>query len=244
MLNVSYLNHLSISAYFNFRKNLHKHFRDLTFAFMKTRTLLYSLAAVLIACNGVPKPKGLQQAQTNDELTQQNEEKMNEPAKEDIYVVMTTSLGEITIALDAQNAPVTVENFLSYVDKGYYNGTIFHRVISNFMIQGGGFIPDGTQKQTNAPIELESRNGLKNLVGTLAMARTNDPNSATSQFFINVVDNSSLNYNQGNPGYAVFGKVTAGMDVVNQIRQVPTGKFNGMGDWPKEVVSIKSIARL
>jgi cyclophilin family peptidyl-prolyl cis-trans isomerase len=211
---------------------------------MKTPILFLSLAAAFFACSGVPEPKGPKSPETSNELTQQNEEKMNEPVKEDIYVVMTTSLGEVTIALDAQNAPVTVENFLSYVDDGYYSGTIFHRVIPNFMIQGGGFTPDGAQKQTKDPIVLESRNGLKNLTGTIAMARTNDPNSATSQFFINVIDNSFLDYNSGNPGYAVFGKVTAGMDVVNQIRQVPTGKFNGMGDWPTEVVSIKSIARL
>lgn len=160
-----------------------------------------------------------------------------------VLVTIETSKGDISLELDSTRAPQTVNNFLSYVDKGFYDGTIFHRVISNFMIQGGGFTPDGTQKPTGDPIFLESQNGLKNDVGTIAMARTNAPNSATCQFFINVKDNDFLNYAPGNPGYAVFGKVVAGMDVVSQIKGVETGKYKGMGDWPVEPVVIKSVKR-
>lgn len=179
--------------------------------------------------------------------TNQNQMEMSEqdPQKTDaVQVLMVTSMGEITIELDRARAPITVENFLSYVDDGHYNGTIFHRVIPNFMIQGGGFTSDGTQKETKAPIVLESQNGLSNAVGTIAMARTNVPNSATSQFFINVQDNKALDYRPGNPGYAVFGKVISGMDVVNAIRQVPTGNFNRHADWPKEPVVIESVTRV
>lgn len=159
------------------------------------------------------------------------------------YVTMKTTKGEIILELDPNKAPQTVANFLEYVDAKHYDGTVFHRVIPNFMIQGGGFTPDGSQKPTNGPIFLESNNGLKNDVGTIAMARTNAPNSATCQFFINVQDNGFLNYSPNNPGYAVFGKVTGGMDVVNNIRQVATGSRNGMGDWPVETVMIESIRR-
>ncbi len=211
---------------------------------MKT-TLFFTIPSViLLSCNSVPEPKGTDSTESADELNLKTEEQMSEPAKEDIYVVMTTNMGEVTIALDVQNAPVSVENFLAYVDASHYNGTVFHRVMSTFMIQGGGFTPEGVQKPTRDPIMLESNNGLKNLTGTIAMARTNAPNSATSQFFINVVDNNFLDYKPNNPGYAVFGKVTSGMEVVNKIRQVPTGNFNGMADWPKETVLIESIARL
>ncbi len=139
-------------------------------------------------------------------------------------VQLVTTLGDITIELYPDKAPKSVENFLAYVKDGFYNGTIFHRVIGNFMIQGGGFTEDLRQKPTRAAIPIESKNGLSNLRGTVAMARTADPNSATAQFFINTVDNPRLDYtSESNPGYAVFGKVVSGMDVVDKIRAVETG---------------------
>ena len=139
-------------------------------------------------------------------------------------VKLTTTQGPITIALDPAKAPISSENFAKYVKSGHYNGTIFHRVMDGFMIQGGGFTKDMVQKQTNPPIKNEASNGLKNDAYTIAMARTNDPNSATSQFFINVADNGMLNYTDDlKPGYAVFGKVTAGQDTVDKIRKVATG---------------------
>jgi peptidyl-prolyl cis-trans isomerase A (cyclophilin A) len=142
-------------------------------------------------------------------------------------VLIKTTLGDITVELNAEKAPKSVENFLQYAKDGFYNGTIFHRVIGNFMIQGGGFTPDLHQKPTRPSIQNEAKNGLKNERGTIAMARTPDPHSATAQFFINVVDNHNLNYvSDERPetwGYAVFGKVTSGMDVVDKIRATPTG---------------------
>ncbi len=140
-------------------------------------------------------------------------------------VRLATSLGDIVVELDAAKAPKSVENFVQYVKSGHYDGTIFHRVIGTFMIQGGGFTPDSAQKPTRPPIPLEAGNGLSNVRGTLAMARTSEPNSATSQFFINVVDNQRLDSFGG--GYAVFGKVVAGMDVVDQIKAVPTANQGG-----------------
>jgi peptidyl-prolyl cis-trans isomerase A (cyclophilin A) len=144
-------------------------------------------------------------------------------------VVMKTSMGSITIELDATKAPETVKNFLAYVNAKHYDGTVFHRVIDGFMIQGGGFAVDKTQKKVNAPIKNESSNGLQNKVGTLAMARTGDPNSATAQFFINVKDNAFLDkaQSQDGYGYCVFGKVTDGMDVVNKIKATPTSNQGG-----------------
>ena len=130
-----------------------------------------------------------------------------------------TSLGAFTLELDAEKAPVSVENFLSYVDDGFFDGLIFHRVIPGFMIQGGGMLPDMTQKQNKAPIKNEATNGLKNVRGTIAMARTNEINSATSQFFINLSDNEFLNHSPGNYGYAVFGKVVDGMDTIDLIAE-------------------------
>lgn len=158
-------------------------------------------------------------------------------------VRLKTSAGDIVLELDQEKAPVTVKNFLGYVESGFYNGTIFHRVISNFMIQGGGFEPNGKQKPTRAPIENEAANGLKNDVYTIAMARTGDPHSATAQFFINVKNNDFLNFTAPNPrgfGYAVFGKVVEGQDVVDKIKAVPTSSRMGMGDWPVEDVVILS----
>ncbi len=159
-------------------------------------------------------------------------------------VVMDTSMGSIEIELDEVKAPVTVKNFLAYVDAKFYNGTIFHRVINNFMIQGGGFDEKMKEKTTKAPIKNEASNGLRNDTGTIAMARTADPNSATAQFFINVNDNSSLNYpSPDGHGYAVFGKVISGMHVVNRIKMVKTGSMSGHQDVPMDTVIIKSVKR-
>jgi cyclophilin family peptidyl-prolyl cis-trans isomerase len=208
---------------------------------MKYTFNLIGMALLFAACAS-PQPEATENTQ-NENTTIETEETMPEKELPMEYVVMETSMGDVTIELDPNKAPATVANFLSYVDDKFYDGTIFHRVIPNFMVQGGGFTPDGDQKQTKDPIVLESQNGLKNNIGSIAMARTNSPNSATCQFFINVTDNDFLNYSSGNPGYAVFGKVTTGMDVINQIRQVPTGVTNGMRDWPKEDVVIKRIYR-
>jgi peptidyl-prolyl cis-trans isomerase A (cyclophilin A) len=161
------------------------------------------------------------------------------PAKEkNPVVVIETSVGDITVELDAAKAPLSVANFLGYVKDGFYSGTIFHRVIKGFMVQGGGMTADGQKKPTKAPIRNEATNGLSNVRGTIAMARTNEINSATSQFFINTVDNIGLNYKDMNSfGYCVFGKVTAGMDVVDKIEKAPTKP----GDWPVDPVVIKGV---
>jgi peptidyl-prolyl cis-trans isomerase A (cyclophilin A) len=158
-------------------------------------------------------------------------------------VTVTTSLGSFELELDAKRAPVTVENFLQYVDAGFYDGTIFHRVIPGFMIQGGGFDGSMKQKATRAPIQNEAANGVKNQAGTIAMARTNDPNSATAQFFVNLVDNEFLNHGSRDFGYAVFGRVTSGMDVVQKIAAAPTGSRGGHQNVPLEAVTIQSIRR-
>lgn len=150
-------------------------------------------------------------------------------------VRMVTSYGDIVLELDREKAPKTVQNFLGYVQEGFYDGTIFHRVIDGFMIQGGGFTQDFQKKQTHPPVENEANNGLKNLNGTIAMARTNDPHSATAQFFINVANNGFLDHRSPSPrgwGYAVFGNVIEGMDVVDKIRRSPTGSG---GPFPKDV---------
>ena len=159
-------------------------------------------------------------------------------------VVIETSLGSMTIELYQDEAPESVENFMAYVNSGFYEGTVFHRVISGFMIQGGGMTADLNRKTTRAPIENEATNGLKNSRGTLAMARTADVNSATSQFFINTVDNGMLDHKSTRPnefGYAVFGMVTEGMDVVDKIRRVQTGTRGPFQDVPNEPVVIQSV---
>jgi len=160
-------------------------------------------------------------------------------------VKLHTNHGDITLALDAEKAPKSVANFVAYVKDGHYNGTVFHRVIKGFMIQGGGFEPGEkmNQKPTKAPIDNEANNGLKNERGAIAMARTSDPHSATAQFFINTVDNDFLNHTSPTPqgwGYAVFGKVTEGMDVVDKIRSVRTGNRGFHQDVPMEDVIIES----
>ena len=157
-------------------------------------------------------------------------------------VALHTNLGTIKIELDAEKAPKTVENFLNYVRSGHYDNTIFHRVINGFMIQGGGFEPGMTQKKTNAPVENEANNGLSNETYSIAMARTSDPHSASSQFFINVADNDFLNHTAPNPqgwGYAVFGKVTAGQNVVDEIARVPTSTRGFYGDVPVDDIVIE-----
>ena len=162
-------------------------------------------------------------------------------------VQLTTNHGVITLALNEEKAPKTVANFKSYVEAGHYDGTIFHRVIKNFMIQGGGMEPGMNQKATQAPIENEAANGLKNKRGSIAMARTSDPHSATAQFFINTVDNDFLDFKSPSGqgwGYCVFGEVTEGMDVVDKIRAVATGNQGFHQDVPKEDVVIEKAAIL
>ena len=163
---------------------------------------------------------------------------------ENPVVVIETSMGDITVELFPDRAPKSVENFLAYVSQGFYDGTIFHRVISDFMIQGGGFTADMQKKDTRAPIENEADNGLKNRRGTLAMARTPEIHSATGQFFINVKDNAFLDYkgpSAADFGYAVFGQVTEGLDVVDKIKSVKTGGAGPYQDVPVEAVVIKTI---
>jgi cyclophilin family peptidyl-prolyl cis-trans isomerase len=169
----------------------------------------------------------------------------NLSAADNPTAVISTSMGDIKLELYADKAPVSVENFINYANSGFYDGTIFHRVISHFMIQGGGFTPDMNKKTTGEPIANEAGNGLSNLRGTVAMARTSDPHSATAQFFINTQDNRNLDYtseaNSRTWGYAVFGKVTEGMDVVENIRFVETTSAPPLSDVPKVPVVIESI---
>lgn len=165
-------------------------------------------------------------------------------------VEFKTNVGNFVVELDSVNAPKTTANFLNYVNSGFYNGTIFHRVIDGFMIQGGGFTPDLVQKPTNAPIPSEAQNGLKNQTYTIAMARTSDPDSATAQFFINVKDNEGLNYpNAMGNGYTVFGKVISGTQTIDAIRKIPTmiataPKMGRMSDVPSKTVTIESATVL
>jgi peptidyl-prolyl cis-trans isomerase A (cyclophilin A) len=155
-----------------------------------------------------------------------------------------TSLGHFTIELFEKEAPESVANFSRYIDEGFFDGTIFHRIVPGFVIQGGGFTQDMTQKKTKSPVKNEADNGLKNKRGTLSMARTNDINSATSQFFVNLKDNDFLDHSRGNFGYAVFAKVTDGMDVVDKIAAVETGRKRGFDDVPVEAVTMKSVKRV
>jgi len=159
-------------------------------------------------------------------------------------VVFTTSQGAFTVELYPDEAPVSVENFLKYVDEQFFDGTIFHRVVPNFVIQGGGLTADFDQKQTRAPIKNEAKNGLRNERGTLSMARTNQVDSATSQFFVNLKDNGFLDNSAGNFGYAVFGRVSSGMDVIDKIAKVRTGRRKGYDDAPLESVAIESARRV
>ena len=166
-------------------------------------------------------------------------------AAEPVAVSMKTTLGELQLELYPEQAPESVKNFLRYVDEGFYNGTVFHRVINGFMIQGGGFTADLERKTTHDAIRNEARNGLKNVRGTIAMARTSAPHSATSQFFINHADNNNLDYpGLDGWGYAVFGRVTAGMETVDKIADVFTATRNGMANVPEEAVTIESVNRI
>ena len=155
-----------------------------------------------------------------------------------------TSHGNFTIELFPKEAPVSAENFQKYVDDKYFDGTIFHRIIPNFMIQGGGMTTDFASKETRAPIKNEAKNGLKNTRGTLSMARTSDINSATSQFFVNLKDNDFLDHKRGNFGYAVFARVTEGMEVIEEIAAVETGRRRGFDDVPVEAVIMKRVHRI
>jgi|GEM_PF-152136 len=183
----------------------------------------------------------MESAETSDEAAKTDEGSPDDKAAENKggnpVVILKTSKGDIKIELDKENAPITVDNFTAYAEDGFYNGTIFHRVINNFMIQGGGFTPDMQQKPTNAQIKNEADNGLKNERGTIAMARTGVVDSATSQFFINHADNAFLDHGRRDFGYAVFGRVVDGMDVVDAIAAVQTGP----GDVPNEQVVIESV---
>ena len=189
-----------------------------------------------------PTSNAIQQIQT--EQSEPNPTTINTSTP---MVTIDTNLGQIKLELDADKAPYTVKNFLNYAEQGHYDGTVFHRVISNFMIQGGGFEPGLTQKSTNAPIPNEANNGLLNEKYSIAMARTNDPHSATSQFFINTNDNDFLNFTSESGsgwGYAVFGKVVEGADVVDKIEAVQTGQVGPHGDVPQEDVVIEKVSIL
>jgi peptidyl-prolyl cis-trans isomerase A (cyclophilin A) len=155
-----------------------------------------------------------------------------------------TTLGDFTIELLEKEAPLSVANFLRYIDDEFFDGTIFHRIVPGFVIQGGGFTEDMTQKTTQPPVKNEADNGLKNKRGTLSMARTNDINSATSQFFVNLKDNDFLDHSRANFGYAVFARVTEGMDVVDKIAAVKTGRRRGFDDVPEDAVIMKSVRRI
>jgi peptidyl-prolyl cis-trans isomerase A (cyclophilin A) len=190
-----------------------------------------------IACSGL-SAFGQDQAEPA-KPAQDAEQTPDKEAAKLVFVEMTTSKGDIILELDRGRAPVSVKNFLGYVNDGFYKGTIFHRVMDGFMIQGGGFAQDMKRKETKSPIANEWQNGLKNDIGTIAMARTSDPNSATSQFFINVNNNASLTPPPGRGvGYAVFGKVVAGMDVVNAIKATQTTTKNGMQNVPVTPITI------
>lgn len=193
---------------------------------------------MLVGCENKQEQKTAESS-TSAETTQPEN-----TAVEHTYVKMTTNQGTFIVELNEQKAPVTVKNFLNYVNDGFYSQTLFHRVIPGFMIQGGGFTVDFDQKPTQPPIKNEADNGLKNLRGTIAMARTMDPNSASAQFFINLTDNDFLDYRSPTPqgwGYAVFGKVVEGMDVVDAISKVKTGSRAGHEDVPVENVVIESV---
>ncbi|MBU1700937.1 MAG: peptidyl-prolyl cis-trans isomerase [Candidatus Eisenbacteria bacterium] len=181
-------------------------------------------------------------AQADDEGAPATKEEAKVTASK---VLFKTNMGDMVIELYPEKAPISVENFLSYVTEGFFDGLIFHRVIPGFVIQGGGFTPDMKKRDTHKPIENEAGNGLKNLKGTLSMARTNEINSATSQFFVNLTDNESLDHRGETPqgfGYAVFGKVVKGMEVVEAIAKVPTGKVGMYSDVPKEPVIIEKAS--
>jgi len=195
-----------------------------------------------VAKENMSKKEQKQETQSSQNNNQEKKE-INKSNNNMNTVILKTNKGDIKIKLNSEKAPISVENFKAYVSDGFYDGTIFHRVIPDFMIQGGGFEKDGTQKETKDPIKNEATNGLKNDRGTIAMARTMVTDSATSQFFINLKDNDFLNYKDpANYGYAVFGEVIEGMDVVDLIAQVKTESKGGHGDWPTEDIIIESAS--
>ena len=208
-----------------------------------------AVAGPLNACQKNPVDSTEPKAATTVQDTLKPTQEVMEEARLE-YVMLETTKGNILLELDRARAPISVRNFIGYVKDGTYNGTIFHRVMSGFMIQGGGFTPQMVQKPTKAPIQNEWRNGLKNEVGTIAMARTENPNSATTQFFINVAKNSSLDQPMsGGAGYAVFGKVVMGMDTVDKIRTAPTGvtpdaSGRPFRDVPVSVIEIKKAVQV
>ena len=208
-----------------------------TFTAIHSRSFVRSAAALFVAIAAITNLASAQNAKPGSAVAPT----ADAPAASPVYVSMTTSKGVIYLELNAAKAPISTENFVNYTKEGFYNGTIFHRVIKTFMIQGGGFTADMKQKTTKAPISNEWQNGLPNSRGAISMARTNEPNSATSQFFINTVDNKMLDQPRGGAAYAVFGKVIKGMDVVDAIAAVPTGPSSGMGDVPKTVVTIEKM---
>jgi cyclophilin family peptidyl-prolyl cis-trans isomerase len=189
---------------------------------------------------GDTKPAETKPAETKPTDTKQPEAKPAPAADVLVYVSLETSMGTMLLELNQSKAPISVANFLSYVDSGHYNGTIFHRVVSNFVIQGGGYDAKGNEKETKAPIKNEWRNGLLNKRGSLAMARTNDPDSATAQFYVNLKDNDFLSQPRGGAAYAVFGRIVQGMEVVDKIGAVPVGA----GDMPRTQVLINAATRL
>lgn len=216
----------------------------LKFSFALIALLALSTTNVYAAETKQPESPGAATAAKAKDSTKAEQKKAETP-KSNPVVVMSTTLGDMTIELDINNAPVTVRNFLSYVDSGYYEGIIFHRVIPGFVVQGGGFDLQYRRKSTNAPIANESDNGLKNLRGTLSMARTADPNSATSQFFISLNDNPNLDWQNNRPGYAVFGKVTKGIEVIDKMALLPQGMQTGVfANAPNDRVIIKSVTRV
>jgi cyclophilin family peptidyl-prolyl cis-trans isomerase len=203
---------------------------------MNNKFWYYGLLAVVVLVNGCSEKTNKAQADKKTINLERNIVK-----SQSNIVKLETNKGNIVIELNEQAAPVTVRNFLGYIEAGFYDGTIFHRVIPGFMIQGGGFTEQMARKKTRAPIINEAKNGLSNLRGTIAMARTSDPDSATCQFFINHSDNEFLNYvDESKAGYAVFGKVTEGMDVVDAIAAIKTTTKNSMEDVPVETVTIQS----
>jgi peptidyl-prolyl cis-trans isomerase B (cyclophilin B) len=216
-------------------------------------TAIFVATCLLLATGGCSEPQDPRSVENFDDgsasaeqVTIQTDERPQTMPEQNPTAVMKTNKGEIRVELFADKAPKTVENFLTYVDEGFFDGTIFHRVIPGFMVQGGGFTPDMQQKSTHAPIKNEADNGVKNTRGTLAMARTNVVDSATAQFFINVADNDFLNHRSKSPdgyGYAVFGRVIDGMEVVDKIVAVQTGRSGPHSDVPVEPVIIESIKR-
>ncbi len=207
--------------------------------FLTLNNVLIAFVSFFILLSGCNAQEATTTAKSNKDT---NTKKMKSTGEKMSVIKLETNKGTITLELDAEKAPQTVANFVDYVEKGFYDGLIFHRVIPNFMIQGGGMNPDMSEKPNGSPIKNEANNGLKNDRGTIAMARTQDPHSATSQFFINLKDNDFLNHTSESPagwGYAVFGKVTDGMDIVDEIAKVKTGNHGPHGDVPLEPVIIK-----